>query len=135
MISNTLVWKTDIVEYVVFATLLFIRSNLDSTTLHLECHTCVRHGTRLWHFCTYVLTGPYIYRERERERGKRLEHKRDTYLLFIFSFNLEHLSNYILFTLLNLFLTTAYPWCDGHSTSTSACGVWEARAGVQVSWR
>ena len=63
----------------------------------------------------------YIYIE--RERGKRLEHKRDTYLLFIFSFNLEHLSNYILFTLLNLFLTTAYPWCDGHSTSTSACGV------------
>ena len=36
--------------------------------------------------------------------GKWLEHNRDTYLLFIFSFNLEHLSNYILFTLLNLIL-------------------------------
>ena len=30
---------------------------------------------------------------------------------------------------------TAYPWCDGHSTSISACGVWEARARVQVSRR
>ena len=20
--------------------------------------------------------------------------------------------------------TTAHPWCDGHSTNTSACGVW-----------
>ena len=29
----------------------------------------------------------------------------------------------------------AYPWCDGHFTSISACGVWRARAGVQVSRR
>ena len=26
--------------------------------------------------------------------------------------------------------TIAYPWCDGHSTSISACEVWEARVGV-----
>ena len=31
--------------------------------------------------------------------------------------------------------TTAYPWYDGHSTNISACGVWRARAGVQVSKR
>ena len=29
--------------------------------------------------------------------------------------------------------TTAHPWCDGHSTSMSTCGVWRARAEVQVS--
>ena len=29
--------------------------------------------------------------------------------------------------------TTAHPWCDGHSKSISACGVWGAKAGVQVS--
>ena len=23
---------------------------------------------------------------------------------------------------------TAYPWCDGHSTSINVCGVWRARA-------
>ena len=28
--------------------------------------------------------------------------------------------------------TTAYPWCDGHSTSISACRVWGVRARVQV---
>ena len=28
--------------------------------------------------------------------------------------------------------TIAYPWCDGHFTSISACGMWEVRAGVQV---
>ena len=32
-------------------------------------------------------------------------------------------------------VTTAHPWCDGHSTSISACGVWGVRAGVQVSRR
>ena len=26
--------------------------------------------------------------------------------------------------------TTAHPWCDGHSTSISACGVWGVRAGI-----
>ena len=26
--------------------------------------------------------------------------------------------------------TIAYSWCDGHSTSISACEVWEARVGV-----
>ena len=31
--------------------------------------------------------------------------------------------------------TTAHPWCDGHSKSISACGVWGAKAGVQVSRR
>ena len=29
-------------------------------------------------------------------------------------------------------ITTAHPWCDGHSTSISVCGVWEVRVGVQV---
>ena len=32
-------------------------------------------------------------------------------------------------------VTTAHPWCDGHSTSISACGVWGVRAGVQVTRR
>ena len=31
--------------------------------------------------------------------------------------------------------TTAYPWCSGHFTSINACGVWGAKAGVQVSRR
>jgi len=30
---------------------------------------------------------------------------------------------------------TALPWCDGHSTSISVCGVWGVRARVQVSRR
>ena len=25
--------------------------------------------------------------------------------------------------------TNAHPWCNGHTTSISACGVWGARAG------
>ena len=29
--------------------------------------------------------------------------------------------------------TTAYPRCDGHSISISACGVWGVRARVQIS--
>ena len=29
-------------------------------------------------------------------------------------------------------LTTAHPWCSGHSTNINACGVWGVRAGVQV---
>ena len=29
--------------------------------------------------------------------------------------------------------TTAYPWCGGHSTSISACRIWGARVGIQVS--
>ena len=29
----------------------------------------------------------------------------------------------------------AHLWCDGHSTSISACEVWGVRAGVQVSKR
>ena len=33
------------------------------------------------------------------------------------------------------FLTTAHPWYGGHSISISACGVWGARDGVQVSRR
>ena len=38
--------------------------------------------------------------------------------------------------LLTMFqITTAHLWCDGHSTSISACGVWEARTRVQVSRR
>ena len=32
-------------------------------------------------------------------------------------------------------MTPAHPWCDGHSTDISACGVWGVRAGVQVSKR
>ena len=32
-------------------------------------------------------------------------------------------------------LTTAHPWCDGYSTSISVCGVWGAKAGVQISRR
>ena len=32
-------------------------------------------------------------------------------------------------------MTTAHPWCGGYSTSLDACGVWGARAGVQVSKR
>ena len=27
---------------------------------------------------------------------------------------------------------TAYPWCDGHSTSISACEVWGVRDGIQI---
>ena len=27
-------------------------------------------------------------------------------------------------------MTAAYPWCDGHSTSISVCGMWRARDGV-----
>ena len=36
-----------------------------------------------------------------------------------------------------MLITTAHPWCDGHSTSISACGVWGVgvRAEVQVSRR
>ena len=30
-------------------------------------------------------------------------------------------------------LTTAHPWCGGQSISISVCGVWGARARVQVS--
>ena len=38
--------------------------------------------------------------------------------------------------LLTMFqITTAHLWCDGYSTSISACGVWEARTSVQVSRR
>ena len=33
------------------------------------------------------------------------------------------------------FNTTVHPWCCGHSTSISVCGVWGARAVVQVSRR
>ena len=29
-------------------------------------------------------------------------------------------------------ITTAHPYCDGHSTSIIAYGVWGPRAGVQV---
>ena len=29
-------------------------------------------------------------------------------------------------------MTAAYPWCDGHSTSINACGVWGERAEIQV---
>ena len=29
-------------------------------------------------------------------------------------------------------MTAAYPWCDGHSTSINACGVWGVRAEIQV---
>ena len=32
-------------------------------------------------------------------------------------------------------VTTAHHWCDGHSTSINACGMWRVRAGVQVSKR
>ena len=32
-------------------------------------------------------------------------------------------------------ITTAYPWCDDHSTSISVSKVWEAKIGVQVSKR
>ena len=31
--------------------------------------------------------------------------------------------------------TTIHPYCDGHFTSISACGVWGVRAGIQVSRR
>ena len=27
---------------------------------------------------------------------------------------------------------TAHLWCDSHSTSISTCGVWGARAGIQI---
>ena len=38
--------------------------------------------------------------------------------------------------LLTMFqITTAHPWCDGHSTSISAYGMWGARVRVQVSRR
>ena len=37
---------------------------------------------------------------------------------------------HILLTMLQI--TTAHLWCDGHSTSISACGVCEARVTVQV---
>ena len=30
-------------------------------------------------------------------------------------------------------VTTMQLWCSGHSTSISAYGVWEAKAGVQIS--
>ena len=32
-------------------------------------------------------------------------------------------------------ITTAYSWCDNHSTSISVSKVWEAKIGVQVSKR
>ena len=32
-------------------------------------------------------------------------------------------------------ITTAYPWCDDHSTSISVFKVWEAKIRVQVSKR
>ena len=35
----------------------------------------------------------------------------------------------------NIYMTTAHPWCDGYSTGISACGVWGARARVQISRR
>ena len=31
--------------------------------------------------------------------------------------------------------TITYPWCDGHSISISACGMWGAKAEIQVSNR
>ena len=34
-----------------------------------------------------------------------------------------------------VYCTVAYPQCDGHSTSISACGVWGERVNVQVSRR
>ena len=34
-----------------------------------------------------------------------------------------------------IYCTTTHPWCDGHSTGTNTCEVWEARTGVQVSMR
>ena len=40
-----------------------------------------------------------------------------------------------MFSMQKILFTTAYPWCDGHFTSINACGVWGARAGVQVSRR
>ena len=60
-------------------------------------------------------------REREREREtnmcqrrekKRIKKKRKKFTIF-----------------------ATYPWCDDHSTSISACEVWGARVGVQVSKR
>ena len=39
------------------------------------------------------------------------------------------------FILNSLLVTTVHSWCDGHSTSISAYGVWEVRIGVQVSKR
>ena len=38
------------------------------------------------------------------EGGRDMGKLRDTYLLFLFSFNLEHFSVYLLFTLLDLIL-------------------------------
>ena len=38
-------------------------------------------------------------------------------------------------TIKQIKITTAHLWCDGHSTSISAYGVWGARVGVQVSRR
>ena len=32
-------------------------------------------------------------------------------------------------------ITTVYPWCNGHSTNISVCGVWGPRARIQVSRR
>ena len=33
-----------------------------------------------------------------------------------------------------MLITTARPWCDSHSTNISACGMWGAKAEVQISW-
>ena len=38
-------------------------------------------------------------------------------------------------TLVNYINITVHTWCDGHSTSINACGVWGAKVGVQVSRR
>ena len=31
-----------------------------------------------------------------------------------------------------IYITTAHPWCGGHSISINVCGVWEVRAGVYI---
>ena len=33
-----------------------------------------------------------------------------------------------------MLITTARPWYDSHSTNISACGMWGAKADVQISW-
>ena len=35
-------------------------------------------------------------------------------------------------SIVSYFTTTVHPWCDGYSTSISACRVWGARVEIQV---
>ena len=81
-----------------FSSLFFILSKFppNKHTLNLWCYTNVWHGT-LFHAC---LNHVFFFFFEKLWPGCG----RNAYLLFIFSFNLEHLINYLLFTIFDIIL-------------------------------